>query len=261
MRLLSIWILPAAGTIAAAAPASAQAAYCMPNAPPAACFSLELLSVPADPAAGFPTLMTIRISNLQGSLNSDPSLFGIDFLRMVRTATPPTPDLEYGTDYMLQSVPLTLSASGGPVEFNPDPSWTFIAESTVNPDDLRFGADGLGIGGCASTVMPPEGVSSTIARTCAVQGLTGSVDVSFYMGIFEVATGTTRPTSFDDISLFIGGHVGEDGYMCSFNGATSGATPGTTCLTAPSTTVPEPGTLALLSAPALALAGRIRRKR
>src|SRR5688572_806811 len=117
---------------AAVPPAVAQGAYCMPGAPPAACFTIELL-VGNAPDGPLPTLMTLRIRNLQGSLNSDPSLFGIDYFRVTRTATPPTDELPSGTDFLGQSPLLPLSAFGGPVEFNPDPSTTFISESSGDP--------------------------------------------------------------------------------------------------------------------------------
>ena len=249
----------AALSIAASMPAAAQTAYCMPGAPPSACFTIELLAQPA-PDGDFPTLMTFRVRNLQGSLNSDPSLFGIHFFGVRRTATPPTDEHPYGTDFIVQSALLPLTSSGGPVQFN-QPATRFISESSGDPDFLGFSTDGLGIGGCASTLSAGEFITSTIARTCSVQGLTGAVDVSFYIGIFEVATGQVRAVTMDDVSVTIGGQVGNDGYLCAFNGAMSGEPAGTTCLMVPNTTVPEPGTLVLLAAPALALARWGRRRR
>lgn len=91
------------GVLAAASPARAQNAYCMPGAPPSACFTIELFAQTADPGGFIPTLMTLRVRNLQGSINSDPSLFGITFFGVTRTATPPTAELPDGTDYLLMS--------------------------------------------------------------------------------------------------------------------------------------------------------------
>jgi len=252
--------LVAIAELASVSTAGAQAAYCMPGAPPAACFTIELLVATA-PEGELPTLMTLRIRNLQGSLNSDPSLFGIDYFGVSRTATPPTDELPFGTDFLGQSPLLPLSGFGGPVEFNPAPSTSFISESSSDPDIREFTAQGVGIGGCASTLGVGDILTSTIARTCSVQGLTGAVDVSFYIGIFDATTFSASAVTADDVSITIGGHVANDFYSCTFNGATSGAVPGTTCIGVPFSTVPEPGTLALLVAPAVGLIARRRWRR
>lgn len=260
MKLRSVAATAALAGLASVSPARAQSAYCMPGAPPAACFTIELL-VGNPPAGERPTLMTLRIRNLQGSLNSDPALFGIDYFGVSRTATPPTDELPFGTDMLSLSALQPLSAFGGPVEFNPTPSTSFIQESSGDPDFREFTAQGVGIGGCASTLSVGDILTSTIARTCSAQGLTGAVDVSFYIGLLDAVTFSESTVTADDVSITIGGHIANDFYSCTFNGAASGAVAGTTCISVPFSTVPEPGTLALLVAPAVGLIARRRWRR
>ena len=247
---------------AAVPSAFAQSAYCMPNAPPGACFTFELLMESAPPDAGYPTLMTLRIRNLQGSITSDPAPFGINWLGVSRTATPPEDFFPFGTDFLQVRPAGPFTAFGGPVEFNPQPMTPFVFHPEYDPDQRALGSEGTGIGGCASVAQPPEGYfADAVARTCAVQGLTGAVDVRFFIGIYEVATASVRGVTADDISIIIGGSVDPvGGVSCAFNGAGSGAPPGTTCLAVPFTTIPEPATLALLAPPVLALMARRRRR-
>src|SRR5687768_13342401 len=208
--------------------AFAQSAYCMPNAPPGACFTFELLmeSAPAD--AGYPTLMTLRIRNLQGSITSDPTLFGINSFGVSRTATPGGDLAPFGADFLQVRPAGPLAAFGGPVEFNPQPMTPFVFGPEYDPDQRVLESEGTGIGGCASVARPPEGYfADAVARTCAVQGLTGAVDVRFFIGIYQLATASVRSVTADDLSIIIGGHVDPVGGLhCEFNGAGSGAPPG-----------------------------------
>jgi len=151
--------------------AFAQSAYCMPNAPPGACFTFELLmeSAPAD--AGYPTLMTLRIRNLQGSTTSDPASFGINSFGVSRTATPGGDLAPFGADFLQVRPAGPLAAFGGPVEFNPQPMTPFVFGPEYDPDQRVLESEGTGIGGCASVPQPPEGYfADAVARTCAVQG-------------------------------------------------------------------------------------------
>jgi hypothetical protein len=250
---------------AAASPAGAQSAYCMPDAPPAACFTLELFVAEAGPGAPLglggplPTFMTFRVRNLQGSINSDPSLFGINFFGISRTFTPPPPEPDLAPDFLVMPGLALLTSADGPVEWNPEPLAPFNSVSGADPNQRGFLSDGTGIGGCASTATPF--FPGTVARTCAVQGLTGAIDVSFYVGIFDPINSMMRAVTLDDVSISIGGTIGGDQFGCRFSGAESGRPAGTTCLSVPYTAVPEPGTLALLAAPAIGLIRRRRRRR
>jgi hypothetical protein len=244
-------------TIAAGVPVHAQSAYCMPGSAPGACFTFQLL-LEAAPDAVYPTLMTLRIRNLQGTITSDPAPFGINSFGVSRTSTPGGDLMPFGTDYLQMRPAGPLTSFGGPVEFNPQPMTPFIFQPEYDPDRRFLESEGTGIGGCASVAQAPEGnFADAVARTCAVQGLTGAIDVRFYIGIFELATGSVREVTADDISIALRGHVDlVGGFACEFNGAGSGDPPGTTCISVPFTTVPEPGTIALVAGPALALMAR-----
>ena len=229
-----------------AAPAAAQPGsplmYCVPGTP-FGCFGMEFTM------SG--TTGTFWLQNLQGSATGDPTPFSIGTIGVHRR-NPSTGGLP--TEQIVWSFAVADGAPVGAVKLEPGGGEPMAEDSyaetpqDVVQDRLYFAdTPDTGLYGCS--LPPGEWVPGDyIGQTCPVAGFDGWWRMTFTAYVFDPVTAAfTRELLPGDVAFRIGGAGG-----CVVRGASSGIDEGERgpdCLVSPYpgfTTIPEPGTLALL---------------
>lgn len=246
--------LLAMGSVAGAQPSS-PTMYCVPGTP-FACFGMEFTM------SG--TTGTFWLQNLQGSVSDDPTPYSIGDVGVLRV----NPSVE---DVPLEQMAWSLAADGGrtvgDVALEPGGGERMEEDSYIETEldvfqsRLYFASSpSSGLFGCA---LPPGdwAPGEYIGQTCPALGVDGWWQLVFGAYIRDPVTGEQlRELVPEDVTFAVGG--------CVIRGANSGigvGERGADCIAAPypyATTVPEPGTLALVGGgvAVLALVGRRRRR-